>query len=201
HRFSEAAALLEQWYGQVRWPSVEDVKWAMDYCRRMVLTVEEQYSREVKNMLQEMTVYTSAAACLDRCRELLTGMQRSYDNRYSSSIAAALEYIHKYYGNRISMAETARQVYRSPEYFSRQFKEEVGENFNTYLTLYRLERAQELLDRTDLRIEEIAEKVGYGTPGYFTRVYKKYKGITPEQAKMSKSSKKSQKNPGAARKW
>ena len=84
------------------------------------------------------------------------------------------------------MADVARQIFRSPEYFSRQFKEEVGENFNTYLTLYRLDRAQELLDKTDLRIAEIAERVGYVTPGYFSRIYKKYRGITPEQARMSK---------------
>ena len=84
------------------------------------------------------------------------------------------------------MAEVARQIYRSPEYFSRQFKEEVGENFNAYLTLYRLDRAQELLDGTDLLITEIGERVGYSTPGYFSKIYKKYRGITPEQARMSK---------------
>ena len=47
------------------------------------------------------------------------------------------------------MAEVAAQLYRSPEHFSRQFKEEVGENFSSYLTRYRLERAQELLQTTD----------------------------------------------------
>ena len=78
-------------------------------------------------------------------------------------------------------------MYRSPEYFSRQFKEEMGENFSVYLTLYRLERAQELLNRTDLSIAEIANRVGYANPGYFTRIYKKYRGITPEQARMTRS--------------
>ena len=90
------------------------------------------------------------------------------------------------------MAEVARQVYRSPEYFSRQFKEEVGENFSVYLTLYRLDRAQELLQCTDLRVNDIAERVGYSTPGYFSRLYKKYKGIPPEEERKSKTRQKSQ---------
>ena len=63
----------------------------------------------------------------------------------------------------------------------------MGENFSVYLTLYRLERAQELLNRTDLSIAEIANRVGYANPGYFTRIYKKYRGITPEQARMARS--------------
>lgn len=195
HRYVEVAGLLHDWFAQIAVPSVEDVKWAVDYCRRMVLAMEEQYERELAKASQEICVPVTSAQCLERCLELLEGMQRSYTRRYSSSIAAALEYIHENYGSHISMADTAKQVYRSPEYFSRQFKEEVGENFNTYLTLYRLDRAQEMLDHTDMRIVEIAEKVGYTTPGYFSRLYKKYKGITPEQARMSKNDKKSQNNP------
>ena len=195
HQFAEADEQLESWFEQMALPAVADVKWAVDMCRRMVLAMEEQYDRESAKATQEMRIQTSLAACRQRCLELLDSMQRSYTQRYSSSIAAALEFIHDHYGSHISMAETARQVYRSPEYFSRQFKEEVGENFNTYLTLYRLDRAQELLDRTDLRITEVAEKVGYTTPGYFTRLYKKYKGVTPEQVRMSKKDEKCQKNP------
>ena len=79
------------------------------------------------------------------------------------------------------MAEVAGQLYRSPEHFSRQFKEEVGENFSAYLTRYRLDRAQDLLQTTDLPIALVAAQTGYTTPGYFSRLYKKYKGISPEQ--------------------
>ncbi len=190
HRYQEAGPQIEAWFEQISLPSAEDVRWAVDYCRRMVLAVEEQHEREAAKSNQEMTIQVSLQDCHNRCREMLDDMQRSYTQRYSSSIAAALNYIHDNYDSHISMAETAKQVYRSPEYFSRQFKEEVGENFNTYLTLYRLDRAQELLDHTDLRIVEIAERVGYTTPGYFTRIYKKYKGITPEQARSGQNVKK-----------
>ena len=89
--------------------------------------------------------------------------------------------------NNLNFTEIAAELqYSTVHHFSRQFKEEMGENFSVYLTLYRLERAQELLNRTDLSIAEIANRVGYANPGYFTRIYKKYRGITPEQARMTR---------------
>lgn len=185
-RYSEAAALTEDWFRRISSPQASDVKWAVDYCRRMVLAIEEAYYREIEKPAQDLTVPSSVHECAARCKQLLEGISLSYNRRCSPSITAALDYIHSHYAENISMAEAARQVYRSPEYFSRQFKEEVGENFNTYLTLYRLARAQELLERSDLRITEIAERVGYTTPGYFSKIYKKYKGMTPEQARTSK---------------
>lgn len=185
-RCTEAAVLTNTWFKDISCPSAEDMKWAVDYCRRMVLAIEEPYYQEVNKSVQELAVPATVKECADRCSQLLEGINRSYNQRCSPSISAALDYIHSHYAENISMAEAARQVYRSPEYFSRQFKEEVGENFNSYLTLYRLDRAQELLDQTDLRIAEIAERVGYTTPGYFSKLYKKYKGITPEQARIAK---------------
>lgn len=183
--YADAQRLLVAWFSDISEPGSGDIKWAVDGCRRMVLSVEEQYHQEIKSQV-EMIVQSSAKGCLERCVEMVAAMERNHTNRCSPSIAAALEYIHAHYHEEVSMAEVARQIYRSPEYFSRQFKEEVGENFNAYLTRYRLDRAQELLDKTDLRIAEIAERVGYVTPGYFSRIYKKYRGITPEQVRISK---------------
>ena len=185
-RYSEAAALTDQWFGDIRVPQAADVKWAVESCQRMVLTIEEAYYHELAKQSQDLSVPTSVYECRERCARLLKGISLNYSRRCSPSITAALDYIHNHYGEDISMAEVARQIYRSPEYFSRQFKEEVGENFNAYLTLYRLDRAQELLDGTDMLITEIGERVGYSTPGYFSKIYKKYRGITPEQARMSK---------------
>ncbi len=184
--YGEALAELEQWFSHIAQPGCQDIKWAIDDCRRMVLSVEELYYQEFKNAKAELTMAQTAQGCWQWCRQMVDEMERNQKARCSPSIAAAVEYIHAHYQENISMTDVARQIYRSPEYFSRQFKEEVGDNFNSYLTLYRLERAQELLDKTDLRIAEIAERVGYVTPGYFSRIYKKYKGISPEQARISK---------------
>ncbi|MBW7453101.1 helix-turn-helix domain-containing protein [Paenibacillus sepulcri] len=61
---------------------------------------------------------------------------------------------------------------------SKAFKQYTGTNFIDYLTITRLEKAKELLSGTDLKINTIAEKVGY-QPTYFIRIFKKVEGITP----------------------
>lgn len=95
-------------------------------------------------------------------------------------IEKALNYIHEHFNEAISLADVASQVYRSPEYFSRLFKEVTGENFSIYLINYRLIQARTLLTHSDLKITEISFRVGYQNPSYFSRLYKKYMGITPE---------------------
>ncbi len=187
-RYPEAGEQLELWFRNIGVPGAGDVEWAVDCCRRMVLSLEERYYQETEESEQTMVISQSMDQCIQRSREFLAGISSSYLGRCSSSISEALEYIHQHYMENLSLAEVAQQVYRSPGYFSRQFKEEVGQNFNVYLTLYRLDRAQELLRTTDLRVGTIAERVGYTSAGYFTRMYKRYKGVSPELDRMSKYS-------------
>lgn len=185
-RYTEAEKQLRQCYEELKTMGPDDTFWAIDFMKRLALAVEEIYYQESGGGNQKIEIMTSGKQCLERCQELLAKMKKQYQGRHSRSISDALEYIHKHYMESISMAEAARHVCHSPEYFSRRFKEEVGENFNTYVTLYRLDQAQELLCHTKLHVSEIAEKVGFSSPGYFARLYKRYKGMTPEQERMSK---------------
>lgn len=100
---------------------------------------------------------------------------------YSRSIDKALKYIDNNYKNHISLMDVAKHIYLSHEYFSRLFKEEVGENFSTYLTIYRIKKAKELIKNTDMKISQIASEVGYSNAGYFSKNYKKYTGVSPEE--------------------
>lgn len=100
--------------------------------------------------------------------------------KYSKAIKKSLEYIDKNYKEHISLHDIAKYVYLSHEYFSRLFKEEVGENFSLYLTNYRMKKAEKLLKTTDMKISQISMNVGYSNASYFSKTYKKYKGISPE---------------------
>lgn len=184
-KYSQAKDETEKWFTRISRPAPADVKWAADSCRRMALSIEERYYQIRSLPAPAIPTQNCATECANHCAELLAALQQIHSGQCSAPVSAALAYIHEHYAEPISMAETARRVFLSAEYFSRLFKEEVGENYNTYLTLYRLDRAQEFLTQTDLRIGEIAEKVGYPTPGYFSRIYKRYKGVTPEQERAS----------------
>jgi len=61
------------------------------------------------------------------------------------------------------------------------FKEEVGENFSTYLTNYRMKKAEYFIKNTDMKISQISTEVGYVNASYFSKSYKKYKGVSPDE--------------------
>jgi len=69
----------------------------------------------------------------------------------------------------------------SPSYLSKLFKQYTGNTFIEYLTELRVSRACELLKTTNRKLFEIAEMVGYADSGYFTSIFKKYRGVTMSQ--------------------
>ncbi|MNI94118.1 HTH-type transcriptional regulator YesS [compost metagenome] len=58
---------------------------------------------------------------------------------------------------------------------------ETGTNFSDYLIQYRMTMAKKWLIETDLKISEIAERVGYKIPQNFIRIFRKAEAITPGQ--------------------
>jgi YesN/AraC family two-component response regulator len=119
--------------------------------------------------------------------KMLDVLEASFGKGYSRNIQQALSYIRTNYAKQISLMEIAAHVGLSPEYFSRLFKEETGENFSVHLMMYRLNQAQRLLRQTDLKVYEIASAVGYATPSYFSKLYRTYMGELPESARRRNS--------------
>jgi len=83
----------------------------------------------------------------------------------------------------ISLASVASKFNITESYLSRFFKEQTGENFSKYIERLRMEKAHELLNKQNLPVSAVAEKVGYNYPQVFRRVYKRYFGITPSMSR------------------
>lgn len=79
----------------------------------------------------------------------------------------------------ITLGQVAEHVSFNPEYFSRLFARETGLHFVAYQNNLRMRRAVELLERTDKKIYEIAEEVGFSNVSYFSTVFKKNFGQNP----------------------
>jgi two-component system response regulator YesN len=101
--------------------------------------------------------------------------------RIHPSIQKILLYIGKNYEKEITVQEIAEQFQINESYLSTLFKKEIGINLSIYLQRYRIYKAMELLKNSDLRINEIAYKVGYQNPCYFTEQFKKIFNITPSE--------------------
>jgi len=92
----------------------------------------------------------------------------------------------------LSLNEVAAQVNLSPSYFSAVFSQENGETFRDYLTRVRIERAKELLRTTNLKCFEVAYQSGYSDPHYFSYIFRKNTGISPQQFRLQPQSGKRQ---------
>lgn len=128
----------------------------------------------------------SSFSALQKCVSgRLEQLQRE-GRRYSASIRKAIDYIVGNYGEDITLNSVADHVFLNRDYLSRQFKKEVGVTFSEYLLELRMKEALRLLRGSDLRIGEIAERVGVSNVSHFTSVFKKQYQITPSEARRQK---------------
>lgn len=95
-------------------------------------------------------------------------------------IQKVTQYIAEHYHLDISLDQCAQICNLSPQYLSKLFKRTMDISFIEYLTQVRVAEARELLETTDLLVNEIAERVGYN-PKNFIRVFKKQVGLPPGQ--------------------
>ena len=93
------------------------------------------------------------------------------------------EYIESNYVREISMQDAASFFGYSVAYFCKLFKQTFGKSFITYLADYRVEKAKELLSKTDKNIREVSEAVGYQDANYFAKVFKRVTEKSPSEYK------------------
>jgi len=98
-------------------------------------------------------------------------------------IKKVLIFISTHIGDEITCENMASYINMNSNYFSRLFKNEMGIGFSEYLLNKRIHIATELLKNSDCPIHEISRIVGFESPSYFHRAYKKVTGITPGDAR------------------
>lgn len=99
----------------------------------------------------------------------------------SELIKKAIRYISKNFQHTLTLDEVASHVHLNPSYFSTLFKQSTGSSFKEYLNLVRIEESKRLLANTDYSIIDISIAVGFEDQSYFSKVFKKYTGLTPKQ--------------------
>lgn len=139
------------------------------------------------DLLEEMLSINDLGELRNWCRkrvESVIGQINSYrDYKVGGLTKRAKEYIKNNYSRSINLEDVAREISVSPQYLSKLFKEETGENFIDYLTGTRIRIAKTLLEGDEMSIKEICYSIGYSDPNYFSRTFKKIVGSTPTEYK------------------
>lgn len=99
----------------------------------------------------------------------------------AEQIRQLTQYIHEHYDQDISLQHCADRMEMNTFQVSRLFKKHTGQNFVDYVIQYRIEQAKLMLTDTDMRIQDIADKLRYNSVQSFIRTFKKTTGMTPGQ--------------------
>jgi two-component system response regulator YesN len=100
----------------------------------------------------------------------------------SRAVLEVMKYIRRHYSNKeITVKQLADHVHLAPTYLSSLFKKETGKTISEYLTEIRIEKSAELLIQPQAKLFEVADQSGYYDANYFSKVFKKIKGMTPSQ--------------------
>jgi signal transduction histidine kinase/AraC-like DNA-binding protein/ABC-type sugar transport system substrate-binding protein len=98
----------------------------------------------------------------------------------STLVRRAVAYIQQHFAQDLSRQQIAGAIGISQNYLSRIFQHELGISPWEYLSRYRIKQAQDLLRNTEDSITDVAAQVGFEDPAYFSRVFRKQIGDSPQ---------------------
>ncbi len=96
------------------------------------------------------------------------------------------DFIHANYSQDIDRNEVAKEFYLTPEYLAKLYKKETGISIKSYINEYRINIAKNKLLETELSVSEIAEAVGFFNFSYFSTIFKKSVGVSPNEYRVMK---------------
>lgn len=109
----------------------------------------------------------------------------TYD-QFSTKDFSVLEYIDKHSSENISVENLASKCGMCYSNFAKQFKTHFGRTCKEYIEFVRICKADNLLLYTDKTLDYISQETGFTDASHFIRTYKKIRGITPKQRRMTK---------------
>jgi two-component system response regulator YesN len=80
----------------------------------------------------------------------------------------------------MGIADISKSLLVNQTYLRKMFKSEMNMTLSEYITKFKMVKSQKLIRETDLKLFEIAEKVGYRDVSYFSKCFKKYYGTSPK---------------------
>ena len=114
-------------------------------------------------------------------RELTLFINRKSTDRNSRIVKKIIDIINERYFEDLSMEMFAQEVYLSPNYIRKIFKDETGQTILEYITQVRMKKAAEMMKDPSLKVADISRNVGYESVSYFGQLFKQYFGVTPKE--------------------
>lgn len=141
-----------------------------------LLALDNSGDRQLEIDLQAANLLTQL---LSECT--LAAMQSSRHASAPAIIQEVQRYLQANFQQQNSLEELGARFNLNPFYLQKLFKRTIGQSPNEYCTYLRISHAKNLLRTSQLSIGDIAYQVGVQNLGYFTRLFKKHEGMTPQE--------------------
>lgn len=163
-----------------RWTLLHD---AMSYCKHMLelrCTARGVTGVDLERLC-EVESYLKIEECVEALWPVLERLCRLVREQgpYQDLMLRAVYYIKLHYAEDIALPDVAAYANVNPNYLSGTFQREMGVSLREYITGERMEAAKALLTDGELRVSDVAERVGVHDVKYFSRLFKKAAGCTP----------------------
>ncbi|GAB6928279.1 hypothetical protein JCM10914A_22620 [Paenibacillus sp. JCM 10914] len=132
--------------------------------------------------------WPAAIAYLGKVADALFRLQNQEEERRAIRIVSIIQQHiqnHLHDPHEISLVRLAELAFFNPSYLSRLFKQVTGINVSEYIAAARMTRAKRLLEEPSLKIQEVSDRLGYGTATNFTRSFRKATNMTPQEYRTS----------------
>ncbi|GIP27934.1 DNA-binding response regulator [Paenibacillus sp. J23TS9] len=113
------------------------------------------------------------------CAQAAEGLSELMQQNESNTIFHVIQYVDREYRNKLQLQDLARHFHMNATYLGQLFKKNTGKPFNEYLNERRIEEAKRLLKRTQMKISDVAVRVGYPNTDYFINKFKLKTGVLP----------------------
>lgn len=137
------------------------------------------YSGYLTQLLNCSTRQEFEQTMIDKVGAIARSISRSKQKTIGIIVDKANRIISERFKEDLTLDEISKELYISPQYFCRLYKQEMGINFIEKLTSVRIENAKKLMERGEYSIKEICYMSGYSDPNYFSRLFKKFEGVSP----------------------
>ena len=145
-----------------------------------LISFEQVY--ELMSRVHTYPTLLTASGALARLLGQVYSLMRASEVRSRSAeelLDKSIDFMHTNMSKRLSAGELATVAAMNPNYYSTLFRKQFGHPPIEYFNRLKVQRACELLKSTDLRISEISEQLGVSDPYYFSRLFKKVMGVSP----------------------
>lgn len=120
-------------------------------------------------------------------QEIVQAVGLQQRNPTEQLVEQVKSYIASHLYENLSLDQLADKAHVNPSYLSRIFRQYTREQLTSYVTRMKVERAAKLLTDGDMRVQDIAMRLGFDNPNYFAKVFRKATGLSPNEYRQSHS--------------